>query len=163
MWFAAEIAVRVAAINYLKRRSSNEFACEVFGAVFVDSMSCVVRYSFNFIVSCSLAPSVCSRCAFLSQIDCIFERDLMIALAALLFCFIIWISVQPMQASTMIWMYLFPSMSGGVIGPVVSDDISSRRLYLLCVTCLNGALVALLSTHSGHDCVDCVTLTAPCT
>eukprot|EP00173_Palmaria_palmata_P002103 Plantae.Rhodophyta-Palmaria_palmata.ctg2293.p2 GENE.Plantae.Rhodophyta-Palmaria_palmata.ctg2293~~Plantae.Rhodophyta-Palmaria_palmata.ctg2293.p2 ORF type:complete len:182 (-),score=3.09 Plantae.Rhodophyta-Palmaria_palmata.ctg2293:183-728(-) len=157
MCFAAAIVVRVAAMSCLKRRSAKAFACEVFGAVFVDTVPFMVRYSWSLTLSCYLAPSVCRRRAFLPHNAWIFASDLMMALVASPLVFISWMSVHPVHASTIIWIYLFPSESGGAIGPVVSDDMASSSLYLLRSLLLKGARVSFPSIHGGHDSLGCVT------
>eukprot|EP00173_Palmaria_palmata_P000084 Plantae.Rhodophyta-Palmaria_palmata.ctg10392.p2 GENE.Plantae.Rhodophyta-Palmaria_palmata.ctg10392~~Plantae.Rhodophyta-Palmaria_palmata.ctg10392.p2 ORF type:complete len:132 (-),score=9.46 Plantae.Rhodophyta-Palmaria_palmata.ctg10392:402-797(-) len=130
MWLADAMAVRVAAMSCRKSLSTKEFACDVFGAAFVDWMQFMLRYSLSLAVSSSRAPSVWSLRAFLSHRVCILDRDLMMALVASLFCCIICMSVHLVQASTIIWMYLLPSGSAGDIGSVVSEDIASSNAYL---------------------------------
>eukprot|EP00173_Palmaria_palmata_P001118 Plantae.Rhodophyta-Palmaria_palmata.ctg1594.p2 GENE.Plantae.Rhodophyta-Palmaria_palmata.ctg1594~~Plantae.Rhodophyta-Palmaria_palmata.ctg1594.p2 ORF type:complete len:163 (-),score=5.87 Plantae.Rhodophyta-Palmaria_palmata.ctg1594:270-758(-) len=147
------MAVRVATISCRKRLSAKAFACDVFGEVFVVAVPFITRYSRSFAVSCSFAPSVCSRRAFVLQNAWILDSDLMMAFVASPLVFIIWMSVQPVHASTIIWIYLLPSESWGNIGPVVSNDIASSILYRFGSSLLNGVRVSFPSTQGGHDSV----------
>lgn len=82
----------------------------------------------------------------------------MFALPAPLLFFMICTFDQPEQASTRIWMYVFPFLSVGVIDPVVSDDIVSRRAYQFCSFCFNKALIVVLSLQGSHEFRLCVLL-----
>eukprot|EP00173_Palmaria_palmata_P004595 Plantae.Rhodophyta-Palmaria_palmata.ctg6572.p2 GENE.Plantae.Rhodophyta-Palmaria_palmata.ctg6572~~Plantae.Rhodophyta-Palmaria_palmata.ctg6572.p2 ORF type:complete len:149 (+),score=1.26 Plantae.Rhodophyta-Palmaria_palmata.ctg6572:280-726(+) len=75
----------------------------------------------------------------------------MIALATSDFFLTIWTSVHPVHASTSIWTNLLPSISLGLIGPVVSEDTASRTAYRFGASLWKGALVALPVAHGGHD------------
>lgn len=110
----------------------------------------LAKKSLTFAVSCSLALYVCSLLTSISHNRCIFTSDFIIASPASLFCSIIWTSIQPEKELTMIWIYLFPPVSDGVIGPVVSDDRASSSFYLLCSSCMKGAFVSLPCLQCGQ-------------
>lgn len=137
-------------------RSANALDCEALGDVWLDLLPLLSRYFLISLVCCSLAPSVCRRCFFLLQCLWIFESNLMIALPASPFVFIIWSSVHLKHASVRIWMNLFPFASAGVIGPIVFAETASRRSYMFLYCCFNDARVALPIVQGGHYLCCCV-------